>query len=156
MREQNMRKGKGAATLSIPAAGGEGTLDAQSASTTTPVLALERWLARKLLELSGHPRVSIVLWNGEEVPGAAAPGTSSPFQSTMETRGWPLSSRSLRASQRSSASTGVVVDALCASSVPSPPAAGILKVAAPLPFRMFCSLIRGQRLSRNVRTNPTR
>jgi len=68
-----MRKGKGAATLSIPAAGGEGTLDTQSASTTTPVLALERWLARKLLELSGHPRVSIVLWNGEEVPGAAAP-----------------------------------------------------------------------------------
>jgi cyclopropane-fatty-acyl-phospholipid synthase len=31
------------------------------------VSALERWIARKLLELRGHPPVRLVLWTGEEI-----------------------------------------------------------------------------------------
>lgn len=55
-----------AARLSIPAvAHGDG----DSAFTSTPgsVTALERWLAHKILELTGNPPVCIVLWNGDEI-----------------------------------------------------------------------------------------
>jgi cyclopropane-fatty-acyl-phospholipid synthase len=53
--------------LNIPAvANGPATLG-ESATAGGAVSALDRWLARKLLEFVGDPPLRLVLWNGEEV-----------------------------------------------------------------------------------------
>ena len=42
-------------------------------SSLPGVTSLERWLARRLLETRGDPRVRLVLWNGEELRLSNAP-----------------------------------------------------------------------------------
>ncbi len=40
---------------------------------TQGVTGFERWLARRILETRGDPRLRLVLWNGEEVASGSAP-----------------------------------------------------------------------------------
>ena len=56
-----MKKDK-AATLTIPT-----TDDSSELRVNDRVSALDRWLARKVLESLGTPPIALVLWNGEEI-----------------------------------------------------------------------------------------
>ena len=62
-----MKKGK-AHTLGVPGGGVFASDDESSVPHQgSPVNALDRWLTRTLLKVSGHPRVEIELWNGEVI-----------------------------------------------------------------------------------------
>ncbi len=41
--------------------------DAHITRSSSPVTAFDRWLARKLVEVSGKPSLSVILWDGEAV-----------------------------------------------------------------------------------------
>jgi cyclopropane-fatty-acyl-phospholipid synthase len=57
-------------SLDIPAVIG-GAPGAENAGATSRVSSLDRWMARKLLDLLNDPPLVLVLWNGEEI---ASPG----------------------------------------------------------------------------------
>lgn len=66
---RTLKKNK-AATLTIPSFG-----NAEDLSAPSDAVALERWLARKLLELANTPSLRLVLWNGDEVALGHTPAT---------------------------------------------------------------------------------
>ena len=70
--EKGVQKNK-VASLSIPAVT-DREFNAELSPAPARVSALDRWMARKLLDLLGQPRLAFVLWNGEEIsPSGAAP-----------------------------------------------------------------------------------
>lgn len=70
--EKSVQKNK-VALLSIPAVT-DREFNADLAPAPTRVSALDRWMARKLLDLIGQPPLAFVLWNGEEIsPSGAVP-----------------------------------------------------------------------------------
>jgi len=50
-----------------------GRLGAGPVARSSRVSILDRWVARKLLDVLGHPPLSFVLWNGEVFSGSDAP-----------------------------------------------------------------------------------
>lgn len=61
------------AALNIPALTGNKYI-ADISDTPPRVSALDRWMARKLLDLLGQPPLAFVLWNGDEIsPSGVAP-----------------------------------------------------------------------------------
>jgi hypothetical protein len=70
--EKGVQKNKDA-SLSIPAVT-DGEFNAELSPAPARVSALDRWMARKLLDLLGQPPLAFVLWNGEEIsPSGAVP-----------------------------------------------------------------------------------
>ncbi|MBI5782439.1 MAG: class I SAM-dependent methyltransferase [Gammaproteobacteria bacterium] len=62
-------------SLNIPAlSGGRSGIDLSPASSRVSVL--DRWMARKLLDLLGDPPLTFVLWNGEKIPSADKPSVA--------------------------------------------------------------------------------
>ena len=57
-------------SLNIPAISG-GAPGSDSTGAASRVSSLDRWMARKLLDLLNEPPLAFVLWNGEEI---ASPG----------------------------------------------------------------------------------
>lgn len=70
--EKGVQKNK-VTSLSIPAVTA-GEFNAELSPAPARVSALDRWMARKLLDLLGQPPLAFVLWNGEEIsPSGAVP-----------------------------------------------------------------------------------
>ena len=70
--EKGIQKNK-LASLNIASLTG-GRSSAETSYSPSPVSALDRWMARKLLDLLGQPPFAFVLWNGEEIsPSGAVP-----------------------------------------------------------------------------------
>ena len=63
--DKGIQKNK-AVSLDIPAIT-EGASAANVSAAPSRVSALDRWMARKLLDLLGEPPLVLVLWNGEEI-----------------------------------------------------------------------------------------
>lgn len=62
-------------SLNIPAlTGGRSEIDIASAPSRVSVL--DRWMARKLVDLLGNPPLTFVLWNGETIPSADKPSVA--------------------------------------------------------------------------------
>jgi cyclopropane-fatty-acyl-phospholipid synthase len=59
-------------SLNIPAVIG-GAPGAENAGATSRVSSLDRWMARKLLDLLNDPPLVLVLWNGEEIASPSKP-----------------------------------------------------------------------------------
>ena len=57
-------------SLNIPSYGGAPGSDVTGASSR--VSSLDRWMARKLLDLLNDPPLAFVLWNGEEIASPAS------------------------------------------------------------------------------------
>ena len=68
--------GDGQHPLGVPGGGGEGTAGAHPDASRSGVNALDRWLARRIMQEAGNPPVSFALWDGQDVwsPGGDAAG----------------------------------------------------------------------------------
>ncbi|MDO8704489.1 MAG: cyclopropane-fatty-acyl-phospholipid synthase family protein [Sulfuricaulis sp.] len=70
--EKDIQKNR-LASLNIPSLTG-GRYSAEAPYSPSPVSALDRWMARKLLDLLGQPPLAFVLWNGEQIsPSGVVP-----------------------------------------------------------------------------------
>src|SRR3989344_2328474 len=70
--EKDIQK-NGLASLNIPSLTGD-RYSAEASYSPSPVSALDRWMARKLLDLLGLPPLAFVLWNGEQIsPSGVVP-----------------------------------------------------------------------------------
>ena len=61
-------------SLNIPAIAG-GASGSENNGTAARVSSLDRWMARKLLDLLNDPPLALVLWNGEEIASPVKPMT---------------------------------------------------------------------------------
>ncbi len=68
--------GDGQHPLGVPSGGGTGIAGARPEAKTSGVNALDRWLARRIMQEAGNPPVRFALWDGQDVwsPGADAVG----------------------------------------------------------------------------------
>ena len=62
--------------LGVPGGGGAGTAGAHPDASRSGVNALDRWLARRIMQEAGNPSVNFALWDGQDVwsPGGDAAG----------------------------------------------------------------------------------
>jgi len=69
--DKSIQKNK-VVSLNIPALTG-GARDNDNTGTASRVSSLDRWMARKLLDLLDEPPLVLVLWNGEEIVSPGKP-----------------------------------------------------------------------------------
>lgn len=59
-----------AVPLSIPTGADSSAVDIDRPAGSSRVTGVDRWLARRMLQIMGEPTIDVVLWNGEQVAGS--------------------------------------------------------------------------------------